>query len=40
MGEKRDTHPKRFRKDLYAGSKTSATESLRDSRNSVSGTAH
>lgn len=34
------TYPKRFTKDLYAGNKTSATASLSDSRNSVSGTVH
>lgn len=34
------TYPKRRRKDLYAGSRTSATASLKDSRNSLSGTVH
>lgn len=34
------TYPKRFTKDLYAGNRTSATASLRDSRSSWSGTVH
>lgn len=34
------TYPKRLRKDLNAGKRTSATASLRDSRNSLSGTVH
>jgi hypothetical protein len=34
----KDTYPKRFMKDLYAGNRISATASLSDSRNSVSGT--
>lgn len=34
------TYPNRLMKDRYAGSKTSATASLRDSRSSVSGTVH
>ena len=35
-----ETCPKRLRKDLKAGKTTSATASLRDSRNSLSGTVH
>lgn len=34
------TYPNRLMKDRYAGSKTSATASLRDSLSSVSGTVH
>lgn len=34
------SYPKRLRNDLKAGKRTSATASLRDSRNSLSGTVH
>lgn len=33
-------YPKRLAKDLYAGNRPSATASLKDSRNSLSGTVH